>query len=233
MATRKISAMSTGTTAIASDKIPIERSGSNLYITPTMLGAYINPMTTAGDLIKGGTSGALGRLGIGTNGHVLTVVSGAPAWAAAAGGSSTGLLARARLSGVQNITASSFIRANFDSVDYDPGSDITTGASWVYTTPATAWYQVNLAYMLFIANGTAWSNGQYVETDVFVNGSSVGMISSRNTYAADGTGQWYQLDGAIAVSCTAGDTIDVRVWHNTGATRRLEADSAIEIYRVS
>ncbi len=45
-----------------------------------------NPMTASGDLIRGGTSGAPTRLGIGTNGQVLTVVAGAPAWAAASGG---------------------------------------------------------------------------------------------------------------------------------------------------
>ena len=42
----------------------------------------VNPMTTAGDLITGGTGGAAGRLAIGPNGQVLTVVSGFPAWAA-------------------------------------------------------------------------------------------------------------------------------------------------------
>jgi hypothetical protein len=40
-----------------------------------------NPMTTAGDLITGGASGAPGRLGVGSNGQVLTVTAGAPAWA--------------------------------------------------------------------------------------------------------------------------------------------------------
>lgn len=44
-----------------------------------------NPMTTAGDLIIGGVSGAPVRLAVGTNGQVLTVVSGSPAWAAASG----------------------------------------------------------------------------------------------------------------------------------------------------
>jgi hypothetical protein len=42
-----------------------------------------NPMTTAGDLITGGASGAPGRLGVGSNGQVLTVTAGAPAWGAA------------------------------------------------------------------------------------------------------------------------------------------------------
>ena len=40
-----------------------------------------NPMTTAGDIITGGTSGAAQRLAGGVNGQRLTMVSGAPAWA--------------------------------------------------------------------------------------------------------------------------------------------------------
>lgn len=47
-----------------------------------------NPMTTQGDIISGGASGAPGRLAIGTAGQVLTVNAGAtaPEWAAASGG---------------------------------------------------------------------------------------------------------------------------------------------------
>lgn len=41
MATKKISALTTGTTATATDKIPIERSGANNYITPAMIAAYL------------------------------------------------------------------------------------------------------------------------------------------------------------------------------------------------
>lgn len=41
----------------------------------------LSPMTTLGDIIIGGASGAAARLGIGTAGQVLTVVSGSPAWA--------------------------------------------------------------------------------------------------------------------------------------------------------
>lgn len=49
-------------------------------------GGMTNPMTTLGDIITGGTAGAPQRLGIGTAGQVLTVTSGAPAWAAPSGG---------------------------------------------------------------------------------------------------------------------------------------------------
>ena len=49
-------------------------------------GGMSNPMTTAGDLIVGGASGVPGRLGISTNGYVLTLASGVPVWAAPSGG---------------------------------------------------------------------------------------------------------------------------------------------------
>lgn len=40
----------------------------------------LSPMTTAGDVIYGGASGTGTRLGIGSTGQILTVVSGSPAW---------------------------------------------------------------------------------------------------------------------------------------------------------
>lgn len=51
-----------------------------------------NPMTTAGDIITGGTSGTPQRLGVATDGEVLTLVSGAPAWAAAGAGATPAIL---------------------------------------------------------------------------------------------------------------------------------------------
>jgi len=42
----------------------------------------INPMIAVGDLIRGGTSGAVTRLAIGTNGFFLKAATGVPTWAA-------------------------------------------------------------------------------------------------------------------------------------------------------
>lgn len=53
----------------------------------TTRGGMANPMRAAGDLIRGGTSGAPARVGIGAAGDVLTVVAGQPGWAAATGAS--------------------------------------------------------------------------------------------------------------------------------------------------
>jgi len=48
-------------------------------------GGMANPMTTAGDLIRGGTAGAPERVAVGTTGQVLTVAAGVPGWADPAG----------------------------------------------------------------------------------------------------------------------------------------------------
>jgi hypothetical protein len=50
------------------------------------LDALENPMTTAGDIIIGGADGTPERLAAGTEGHVLKIVSGVPAYAAESGG---------------------------------------------------------------------------------------------------------------------------------------------------
>lgn len=56
---------------------------------PLTPGGMTNPMTAPADLIVGGTAGAPTRLGVGTNTQVLTVVSGALAWATPASGGMT------------------------------------------------------------------------------------------------------------------------------------------------
>ena len=47
----------------------------------------LSPMTSSGDIIYGGASGTGTRLAKGSDGQVLTLASGVPSWAAAAGGS--------------------------------------------------------------------------------------------------------------------------------------------------
>ena len=70
--------------------IPSQATHNGQYLTTdgsnvswaTIPAGFANPMTAAGDLIAGTTGGAAGRLSIGSNGQVLSVVSGAIAWAA-------------------------------------------------------------------------------------------------------------------------------------------------------
>jgi hypothetical protein len=52
-------------------------------------GGMTNPMTTTGDIIYSSSGSTPTRLGVSTNGFVLTLVAGVPAWAAASGGVSS------------------------------------------------------------------------------------------------------------------------------------------------
>ena len=50
-----------------------------------LAGSFVNPMTSAGDIIIGGAYGAPERLGVGANGDTLTLVNGVPAWVTGGG----------------------------------------------------------------------------------------------------------------------------------------------------
>ena len=58
--------------------------------TATPYGGMSNPMTTAGDIIVGGSAGVPDRLAIGAAGKVLGVVAGSPAWVDPTGGGGGG-----------------------------------------------------------------------------------------------------------------------------------------------
>jgi hypothetical protein len=61
--------------------LPIGNGGTSATTKATAFDA-LSPMSVAGDIIYGGASGTGTRLGVGSAGQVLTVVSGAPAWSA-------------------------------------------------------------------------------------------------------------------------------------------------------
>ena len=59
--------------------VSVDANGNYELTTPSSSG-MTNPMTTAGDIIVGGSSGTPERLAKGTDGQVLKMVSGSPAW---------------------------------------------------------------------------------------------------------------------------------------------------------
>ena len=80
-----------GTVSLAIDSTVATLTGTqtltNKTLTsPALTTPTISTLTTNGDLLYGTGSGALARLGIGSNGNVLSVASGLPAWSAPAGG---------------------------------------------------------------------------------------------------------------------------------------------------
>ncbi|MGQ7814568.1 hypothetical protein ACUTAH_02640 [Metapseudomonas furukawaii] len=81
--------LAVGTAIEAADSVLVALGKLQRQITDlatSVAGKMANPMTTAGDLIVGGSSGAPQRLAKGADGQVLTMVSGAEAWATPAAG---------------------------------------------------------------------------------------------------------------------------------------------------
>jgi hypothetical protein len=56
-------------------------AGQSDSISPSDIGAMVNPMTAEGDILVGGSSGAPSKLAKGNNGQVVSMVAGVPAWA--------------------------------------------------------------------------------------------------------------------------------------------------------
>lgn len=84
MADTKITELPAASTLDGTELVPVVQSSATAKSTAGDIAALNNPMTAVGDLVIGGTAGAPARLAVGTDGYVLTLASGSPAWAAAA-----------------------------------------------------------------------------------------------------------------------------------------------------
>ncbi|MEG7359918.1 DUF2793 domain-containing protein [Pseudomonas citronellolis] len=138
--------------------------GSSWAVFSSGGGGMTNPMTTAGDLIVGGASGAPTRLAKGADGQILTMVSGAEAWATPAG-SAGGLTLTSKSADY------TLVLGDANNGFLHPSAD-TTARTW--TIPANA----SVAFPV----GTAIS---------FVNQNSAGTITiaiTTDTMRLVGTG---------------------------------------------
>lgn len=76
--------VTTVTPTVLQTKLAYVDTGASIN---TLIAAKMtNPMTTLGDIIYGGSAGTPTRLGIGTNGYILSISGGLPAWTPPPGG---------------------------------------------------------------------------------------------------------------------------------------------------
>jgi len=75
-----IGASGTGVVVAQGTRAILYADGTNVVTVVSGAAGMTNPMTTAGDIIDGGSSGTPQRLAIGSTGQSLIVVAGAPAW---------------------------------------------------------------------------------------------------------------------------------------------------------
>lgn len=104
----------------------------------------VNPMTTVGDIIYGGSSGTPTRLGIGSTNQVLGVNAGIPAWLSPRSAGSTGQLQ------VANSNALSGITLGGDCTFATPNITCTKSGGVVFSTGAFA----NISLYALLASPT-------------------------------------------------------------------------------
>jgi hypothetical protein len=175
-----------------------------------------------GDLAQGTGANTAARLALGAAGTVLRSTGSAAAWGAPIG---TDYASASTNTAHNVVTGAAVMVVNFEDVATDPGSDITTGASWVYTAPTTGVY--------YVSTRAATERGLL---QLFLNGSVYRLLDFKAGWITAGAGIQVSLAGSTLISLTATNTIDVRVAQNSGTDIALDASAAnnyIDIYRVA
>jgi hypothetical protein len=128
----------------------------------------------------------------------------------------------------QTIGTGSFTIINFDTQEYDTDSAVTTGASWKYTVPTG---KGGIYHVSASTNLTPAATGQSILA-VYVNGSE-----KRRGVHLQQSGALLFLGPHVSadVKVNAGDTIDVRLFQDSGGNQTTEASASctwVTIHRV-
>jgi hypothetical protein len=187
--------LNTGVTGV----LPIVNGGTGQTTTSAAFNA-LSPLTTAGDILYGATSGAGTRLGIGTVGQVLTVsVGGLPTWSTMSAGLGTvtsvsvvsangfaGTVATATTTPAITLTTSitgvlkgngTAISAATSGTDYAPA---TSGTSILYGNGSGGFSNVTVGSGLAFTAGTLSASGGGGMT--YPTGSGIAVVTSGTSW---------------------------------------------------
>lgn len=190
------------------------------HIVNNFISGVPDIFTTKGDIAVASAANSADRLAVGSDGHALiadTAETLGVKWAALG---FAGAAAAAKVSSAKALASGSAVIIDFDTVIFDPGSDITTGAAWKYIAPTTGYYFVQAAATL--QSSSAWGVGEYFRIDIYINGT-LSVNLSIQYMEASATFQ-VSINGSAIVSLTAGDYIDIRATQNSGSSINIDSE---------
>jgi hypothetical protein len=137
-------------------------------------------VTTAGDLIVADGASSVTRLGVGTDDQVLTLVSGAPAWADAGGGGGMELISTTTITG-SGVTISA-IPGTYKAILFRARNIITTTSSATLTIKPNSLS----GYAYYVKSQFGWDGGSNTG---FIQGALYGNVTQDigSSYASDFT----------------------------------------------
>jgi hypothetical protein len=190
-------------------------SGGGTSGTVTVTNSMATAITTAGDLIKGTGSGTFDRLGIGSDGQVLTVTAGAPAWETPAAGGSTFSGVVVSLSANVSTTNAAGTIINFDTerIDTDAYHSTATNTSRLTVPVGKAGKFALGCSAVFANNATGYRNISFRK-----NGASYfNNISAANVGASGNAGVMVTM----VYELLEGDYFEIDAYQNSGGSLNL------------
>jgi hypothetical protein len=110
---------------------------------------------------------------------------------------------------------------DFEDVDYDPESLVTTGANWKFTAPETGYYHIDVLATLAVNTGIG--GAERVILQLFRDGVQVLNLDRQDSETA-GSSVQASVNGHATIHLNATQYIDVRIAQNSGGDIKLQAD---------
>ena len=238
MATKKISQLTTGTTANASDKLPIERSGANFYITPAMIWTYIQALTgnmaaTARTAVRKNSTGSVferRRLNLIEGSNVtLTVADDSGneevdiTIAASGGGGGYTQGASVYHSSSQSFTSGAAAFLAFNSENYDTDTMHNTVTNNSRLTITTNGVYLFTFYGYFSSNSTGRRYAALIG-----NGADYLVTDTRTAISGSLTGLHFSFIGAFVAT----DYVQVEAFQDSGGSLSIDTGAYFAAQRI-
>jgi hypothetical protein len=211
--------------------LPIANGGTGATTKAAAFDA-LSPMTTAGDIIYGGTSGTGTRLAKGTDGQVLTLASGVPAWTTSTAVTSVGAISGSSTANGASITSNVLNLAPADATNGGIVSNAAQSFAGVKTFANTTNSTSTTTGGVIVSGGLGIAKTLYVGEDSYINGLKIGKGASSlvtniaigtSTLAAATTGDKNIAIGTSALAATTTGAENTSLGYNTMAANTAGA----------
>jgi len=131
----------------------------------------------------------------------------------------------------QTISNNTTTIVNFEDLNYDTHSAVTTGASWKFTAPIAGYYHVSSAVM-FTAT-TNWAATEYASLLLVKNNTGYRYLGREDDHSTSNV--YTFLGGSTVLYLAVNDYIDLRVLQTSGGDLALHNNGAfnyVSIHRI-
>jgi hypothetical protein len=175
--------------------------------------------TTKGDLVAATAASTISRLGVGTNGQVLTADSTAATgmkWAA--GGSTSGPAFSAyRSTTNQSFSAATYTKIQFNAENFDTANNFDSSTNYRFTPTTAGYYQINMNVLMSSTAGT----NVFMDILIYKNGTSYAASEFTNNSGGYNGGA---LSSVIYFNGST-DYIEGYIWQNSGTGQLVRSDA--------